>query len=201
MELSTEESIERTIRGLHPSGRYEDLSPDRLDAHLAVRQLESVVGQVNATPEASADLEMAAQSLERRHILHVTEKGRPSWHQFNRFLTDEARVNILRRQGALLYWNIRLSRVGPFCTSYWNEFVLRRGIITPELSSSPTGDEWKRIIRSVEAILAASGLTWVPPDLLERPIPWLFSTADYLLESRRRFPGPTAYHVLFGDLY
>jgi hypothetical protein len=195
-------SVERVMRRVHRDGRYESVAPGSFDAHLSDRDLQSLVKRVNSIPGARAVLELAAQLMDRSHTLHVSEADRPTWEEFNRLATEPERLHELRAVGEpLLYWNIRLSRLGPFWASTWNRFFVRRGRVGVEVCAEPAGFEWHTIICRVTDTLQSLKLEHLDYEVLDKPVPWLSSSADYLLESRGQYPGPTVYNVLFEDLY
>src|SRR4051812_43575882 len=134
--------IEREVRRVHADGKYENLLIDLLDAYTSPGALRSLLQALNSSPALVAELELASQAADRSHTLHIGQRSRPSWERFNRALPDFARVDELQKNGSLLFWNVQLSRVGPFWTSYWNNFVLENGKPTPKLLTDPPGFEW-----------------------------------------------------------
>ena len=201
MEAEIESRIEQALRRTHPTGKYEELALDRLDPYTTSRQLKSLLQRVNSSQFARADIELASSEMERSHILHVGLDNGPSWGEFNRAVSGEERLTCLREHGgSLLYWNIQLSRVGPFWTGYWNEFAERRGRIMPELVSAPSSYDWVRIIDDTQSILASSGFTEVDQALLDIPVTWMTTASGYLLEGRGQNPSPTVQDCLFNDI-
>lgn len=200
-ELTIPKSIDREVRRVHPDGKYEHLLVDRLDANLPSSRLRSLLTRLNSSPGVVAELEPVIQDADRSHTIHIGQRNRPSWLDFNRTLPDSTRADELRENGPIVFLNVQLSRVGPFSTSYWNNFVLENEKPTPTILSDPPSFEWAAIQNLTQETLESYGIERVSSELLNKPISWLSSSLDRALENRGRFPGPTVYHALFGELY
>ena len=193
--------IDEVLRRLHPTGRYEDLALGMMDHHWAEEGPSHLLNQLIAVPGVSACLELAEFEMERRHVLHVGRQEAPTWQEFHRLFSDEDRREALQEGGgSIVYWNILLSRLGPFWTSYWNEFIEQGGRIVPEPSSAPDTFEWKIVVNGVEEILRDEGLTRVSRELLDRPVQWLSVSPDHHSPVARKIGNPTVYDALFEDI-
>jgi len=193
--------IDETLHRLHPTGRYEDLALGMMDHHWAEEGPSHLLNQLIAVPGVSACLELAEFEMERRHVLHVGRQEAPTWQEFHRLFSDEDRREALQEGGgSIVYWNILLSRLGPFWTSYWNEFTEQGGRIAPELCTPPDSFEWKTVVVNVEELLRGEGLTRVNPELLDRPVRWLLVSPEHHSPVAGGAGNPSVYYALFEDL-
>jgi hypothetical protein len=164
-------TVESTIRKMYPTGSYDEIAVDLIDAHLSVPALKALLHEVNHVPGVCADVDL--DESEKSTALYVGLRTAPSWAEFNRDYTERQRVSAVRERGALTYWIVRLSRIGPFWTSYWNEFRNRNGRIMPEISLPPKDEEWVKVVNRIPNVLSAFSLDEIPPGELITPVPWI----------------------------
>jgi hypothetical protein len=193
---ATRNDVDRVLRSAYPSLVLEDLDPDALDKHLPLDQLPALLERLSVIRGMNAVIE---PEIVRSHLLHVGRDEYPDWESFNRGSSrSERNVAIAEAGGELAFWNILLSRVGPFWTAYWNTFRIRQERVVPELTEQPADVRWSAIMKAVQAELGSSGIYEVDPRLRGDSITWLRYTHDDADEHSR---SPTIYDALFSDVY
>lgn len=188
------------MKAAHPTRRYEDLRletpPDLLDNKLQLLLLD-----LGHSGFLTADLDLPSYAMERSATLHIGKSGLPRWGELNRTYSGVERRTFVRDAlETVLYWNIQLSRLGPFWIGYWNTFVLTKGEVRVEVCAPPESTDWRHIIDTTTATLRKHHYTAVPKELLDQPVQWLTTAQAYLLTDRNQPPHPTVSNVLFYDL-
>jgi hypothetical protein len=182
------------VRRMYATGTVDEPVVDLLDRHFA-RGLRALADAVGSVPGATAVLE---PEVVRSHVLHVGLSVAPDWQAFNREYARQARAAAIReRDGEIVYWNILLSRIGPFWTDYWNGFRVVDGLARPVQIGAPESAGWTSIRREVANCLAWFGLKLVGGDLLGLRV----SLSDE--KDRSTSTGadqPTVYDALFSDV-
>ncbi len=193
--------VERVLHALHPGQLYEAPDLEVFDRHLRPEAMRMLLSRVADQNCLIAELEPALSEMDRSNHLHIGLCSLPSWSKFNRGLEGHARLAALRDHGgSIVYWNIDLSRVGPFWKGFWNRFTEHRGRVIPELSNEPSSSEWTEGVSSTRDVLASFNLRELPPDVLALPVHWLKTHMSAMLMQRGQSPHPTVENGLFTDL-
>jgi hypothetical protein len=188
-------SIRRVLSQVYPTGALEDLTPDVLDVHLDNERLDALLGSVARVDGLTVVFE---PELVKSHCLHVGVAGAPDWEAFNRELSLRQRVSaVAERNGQIVYWNILLSRLGPFWTDYWNTFEVRKNQAVPSLTEPSTTPEWTAVRSNVRRVLGSFGLRRVGRELSSLRTEWLAHHGD----PRSSGPRPTVFDALFSEMF
>ena len=193
--------IEEVLRRLHPTGAYEGLVLENLDQHWPAGGVLSLLEQVGGASGLSACLEPLDFPVQRRHVLHIGLQEAPDWEEFNRLLSPSERAEALEGNGgSIAYWNILLSRLGPFWTGNWNVFGEKEGNIEPELSEVPHSFEWGIAVNRVHEIFSQFYLAEVDSGSLFTLVSWMTLSRKYWSPAGTPPPKhPTLYDALFED--
>lgn len=169
------EVINRVLRIAYPTGVLADLGEQSLDKHMGLDEILLFVQEISRNGLVTAVLE---PEVVKSHVLHVGLSGDPDWELLNREMTDEQRSDVVRRRGHVAYWNLLLSRIGPFWTGYWNTFQLMNGRVLPSWSESVVSGAWPRIRSTVSTVLSDAGFIEVPHRLWNAPVNLLWSASS-----------------------
>jgi hypothetical protein len=181
--------VERCVRVVYPSGHIEEPDLAAVDLHLDSDGVARLANAIVAGPCATAATEL---EVVKSHIIHVGGCDAPDWEEFNRGMTPpERRAAVARCEDGLAYWNVKVSRMGPFWTGYWNTFRLQGDRVVPESSGVPGEYEWVEILRHTKTVLSSNGLLEISREMLDRTLRWFGRNED----------GVTVYDALFSDIY
>jgi hypothetical protein len=189
--------VERALRRVYPTGTLDEPDLEALDQHLRGDRLEALFHAIASLRGLNAVLEV---EIVRSHVLRIGTDDTPDWERLNREFGDRQRkAAVAAAREGLLYWNIMLSRIGPFWSEYWNLFQVREGIVVPEVVHQPRSSQWMTIINQVRPALATFGVCQVSEDMLAVPVPWLTVSSEIASKAPPR--RATVYDGLFSDIY
>jgi hypothetical protein len=193
------ERIESALRRAHPTGRYYEPALSSFDSHLRASELRELLRR--ARQLSGARVEADELNLgDRSHVWYVSLDDGPTWQEFNRMLEEPDRVRLLKsRDQPLIYWIIRLSRLGPFWCGHWNEFSVNARRAIPSVVSEPRSWEWTSAASRMRDVLASNKLEEIDYDLLSVSVPWL-TLHDGESNRPHSVRRPSLYEALFADL-
>jgi hypothetical protein len=192
--LTSVAALRRGLERVYPSGVVRDPDHNVMDAHLPPQALDALLSALAGVQHLNAVVE---PDTGKSHMLRIGLDDAPDWEILNRRLSSRERREAVMRRDGILYWNVMLSRVGPFWTGYWNRFFVSAGQVVPALTDPGCGMVWPKLIKDVTDTLAAHELKQVDPSLLKATVPWLRMVAD---PSSTTHSGVTVYDAVFSDL-
>ncbi|HYW10029.1 MAG TPA: hypothetical protein VE913_23890 [Longimicrobium sp.] len=192
-------TLDRAAHRVYPTQFFDELDTSVADTHLSMEHLDDVLQAIASISGITAVVEV---EMVKTHVLHVGLESAPTWEELNRVFTPRERVSAVARSGAdLLYWNILLSRFGPFWTGYWNRFDRKQGRVVAKLVNQGDSEEWCRIRAHVTAAFSTFGLREVPSELLDSRLSWLDVRDSHGTAHQRDGRGPSIYDAFFSDVY